>query len=122
MPNLYVHPMHNRQPAARKAYRAHFTAGALLLVILVATLAGMAYAATPADAAPLEASHALTMAPACTAEDGSGQRVCVWDGAHAGNGIGRSLVIRHGGTDRGTYTYVSHRRAHRLIQEWELAH
>lgn len=83
-----------------------------------APLAAVGEYLTPAA----HASSTLTAAPACEYEDGSSQRVCVWDAAHSGNGIGRSVVIRHGGTDRGTVTFVSHRRAHSLIEAWEASH
>lgn len=51
----------------------------------------------------------------CKYEDGSGQRRCVWDARHMGNGEGHSLIIRKGGTDAVKYVRITHRKAHRLI-------
>ncbi len=51
---------------------------------------------------------------ACAWEDGSGQKVCVWDAKHQGNGSGQSLLIVNGGTDRALYLPIRHRLAHRL--------
>jgi hypothetical protein len=62
-----------------------------------------------------EADAAGSEWQACKAEDGSGQRRCVWDGRHMGNGEGKSLIIRHGGTDDMTITVIRHKRAHRLL-------
>ncbi len=96
-------------------------AGPVLLVSsATAPLAAVGELLAPAaHGAPV---HVLAAAPACEYEDGSSQRVCVWDATHSGNGIGRSVVIRHGGTERATYTFVSHRRAHSLIASWEASH
>lgn len=69
----------------------------------------------PAHAATVVLPHG---APACQSEDGSGQRVCVWDAHTMGNGIGHSVVIRHGGTDNMTITYASQHRVHLLLDAW----
>lgn len=50
----------------------------------------------------------------CKYEDGSGQRRCVWDARHMGNGEGHSVKIIHGGTDSAKYVRISHKRAHQL--------
>lgn len=54
-------------------------------------------------------------APACTYEDGSSQKICVWDARHEGNGQGHSGLIINGGTDHATWINLSHRTAHRII-------
>jgi hypothetical protein len=64
---------------------------------------------TGAAVAGVQGTVGADSLPACKYEDGSGQRACVWDGRHMGNGAGRSYVIRFGNV-----TYVSHRRAHHL--------
>lgn len=99
----------------------------LVAVALVGALVGLWI--SPGRAYAVELEHAAHTAaatspglPACRVEDGSGQRACVWDARHAGNGAGRSVVIRHGGTDRATVRVVTHRRAHRLIRRWEVSH
>lgn len=101
---------------------------ALALTVTAASTAGVvATALAPLDtvAAVLSGAHgapaeaAPRALPACEYEDGSSQRVCVWDARHMGNGIGRSVIVRNGGTDRVTYRIVSHRRAHALIAAWE---
>lgn len=51
----------------------------------------------------------------CIAEDGSGQKRCIWDAKHSGNGEGHSVMIRRGGTDSATYTLISHKRAKHLL-------
>ena len=51
---------------------------------------------------------------ACKYEDGSGQRVCVWDAGHMGNGEGRSYIAVHGGTDQAKYIRISEARAYRM--------
>lgn len=56
-----------------------------------------------------------TGAPACEYEDGSSQKVCIWDAKHQGNGEGNSGIIINGGTDRDRYIPISHRTAHRII-------
>lgn len=53
--------------------------------------------------------------PPCEYEDGSSQKVCIWDGQHMGNGIGRSVIIRNGGYDNMTVRFITHRNAHRLL-------
>lgn len=55
-------------------------------------------------------------APACEYEDGSSQKVCVWDARHMGNGVGTSAIIFNGGTNHATDIPVSHRTAHRIIR------
>lgn len=56
-----------------------------------------------------------TGAPACEYEDGSSQRLCVWDAKHQGNGQGRSSLILNGGKDNARHIFISHRTAHRII-------
>ena len=50
----------------------------------------------------------------CRYEDGSGQRVCIWDAGDQGNGVGQSFIAIRGGTDRARYIPISHAKAHRL--------
>ena len=69
---------------------------------------GMANATAPSNPAP-DRPHDL-----CRHEDGSGQRFCVWDAAHQGNGVGQSFIAIRGGGSDGNYIDISHRRAHRL--------
>lgn len=59
--------------------------------------------------------------PPCKQEDGSGQRICVWDARHRGNGVGHSFIsIREGGM---TFTKrIKHRKAHRLVAIWKANH
>ena len=48
--------------------------------------------------APMQATVSeRPMIAACKYEDGSGQRLCVWDGHHHGNGIGKSFIVRRWG-------------------------
>lgn len=68
------------------------------------------------------ATGPLQSAPPCKYEDGSSQRVCVWDARHMGNGHGLSFVARHGGTDRATYRSITHKRAHSMIANWRASH
>lgn len=51
---------------------------------------------------------------ACHYEDGSGQRICIWDGQAMGNGGGMSYIALRGGTKYARYVYISHRRAYRM--------
>ena len=60
-----------------------------------------------ADAAPADRNWRE-----CIYEDGSGQRRCIWDAIHMGNGEGDSFISREFGDD---IRYISHRRAHRLL-------
>lgn len=55
--------------------------------------------------------------PPCILEDGSGQRACVWDAGHAGNGVGESFVYSHG-----SYRPVSERRARHMVRVWRHDH
>lgn len=43
---------------------------------------------------------------------------CVWDAKHMGDGKGRSFIIGWSGVLAGDYRYISHKRAHRLAQQW----
>ncbi len=54
-------------------------------------------------------------APACNYEDGSGQRVCVWQANEAGNRVGHSALIWKGGTDDARARLISHRIAAKII-------
>ena len=56
-----------------------------------------------------------TGAPACEYEDGSSQKVCIWDAKHQGNGEGKSGIIIKGGTRTAKYIAIPHRTAHRII-------
>lgn len=56
--------------------------------------------------------------PPCWDEDGGGQRACIWDARHRGNGMGKSVLIRHGGTDRAVVRDLTHRQAHHAIDRW----
>lgn len=67
--------------------------------VAAVTLASVALAPSATAAAP----HT-----ACEYEDSTN---CVWDARHMGNGIGRSFIVH----EDGSVTYVSHRRAHRLL-------
>lgn len=86
---------------------------------VVLQVAGLVAVASPAEAV---ARPVVAVAP-CRFEDGSGQRVCVWDARHRGNGVGRSvLVIRSGRhLERETVLRISHRDAHRFVSAWRLA-
>jgi len=76
---------------------------AIFTALILSTLAPQAQTVEPAN-----------NVQACKWEDGSGQRHCVWDARHMGNGGGRSFIALDGGTDRAVYVYISHKRAHRL--------
>lgn len=86
---------------------------ALILAAVATVTVAPAHATPDRDATRPAHMGAYDIRP-CEYEDGSGQRACVWDGRHMGNGVGSSAVIRHGGTARATVTYVSHRWAHKL--------
>jgi hypothetical protein len=80
-----------------------------LAAVILGSSVGAGIVAIPATAGTADAPHDI-----CRYEDGSGQRVCVWDAGHAGNGVGDSFIAINGGTDRARYVYISHRKAHRL--------
>lgn len=63
---------------------------------------------------PVQGEHKAqeVQVQACKNENGSGQRLCVWDAKHMGNGSGKSL-LNIGGED-GYHFVISHRTAHRL--------
>lgn len=98
----------------------------LVAAAVVGALLGLWLSPGRGYAEPVPGVSPAAVSPAgirpCVVEDGSGVRRCVWDGRHMGNGHGRSLVIRRGGTDDASYRYVTHRRAHRLIARWEASH
>lgn len=75
--------------------------------IIIGFFAGLNQA-VPADAAG-DSTH-----DRCNYEDGSGQRLCIWDAANMGNGEGNSFIALHGGTDRAKYIRITHARAYRL--------
>jgi hypothetical protein len=52
--------------------------------------------------------------PLCEYEDGSSQRICVWDARHQGNGVGSSALIINGGSENMRVIRLSHRTAHQL--------
>lgn len=79
-----------------------------------------AYNATSTDQAdpdpePTSAPTSTRSWKPCRSEDGSGQRRCIWDARHLGNGRGQSLMIFYGGTDHAIYNPIRHKRAHRLL-------
>jgi hypothetical protein len=76
-------------------------------------LVGLAVAAL-LGAGGVASADEVTWRP-CRYEDGSGQRRCVWDARHMGNGEGQSFKVRRGGTDCAVYKRISHRRAHELL-------
>lgn len=78
-------------------------------------IAGMALALAAQVGMIEVASADRDRTPPCKYEDGSGQARCVWDARHMGNGEGRSLLIKRGGTDAAEYIRISHHRAHRLM-------
>lgn len=84
------------------------------------TLAAVALGLTSATlpTAPAEATVAYAAKhrwQPCHFEDGSGQARCIWDARHMGNGVGTSVKIFHGGTDRMKVRTLSHHRAHTLL-------
>ena len=86
---------------------------AVLTVALVASPAAAKFS-DPKSELRIAKSEFSGVAP-CRFEDGSGQAPgCVWDARHRGNGIGRSFIVTRVG-DRETFTYVTHRQAHRLV-------
>lgn len=52
-------------------------------------------------------------ARACKYEDAP-KGNCVWDARHRGNGIGRSFYV----DKRGKQTFITHRKAHRMVKAW----
>lgn len=58
-------------------------------------------------------AHSL---PPCEYEDGSSQRICIWNAQTQGNTQGRSLLIIRGGTDRAKVIRISHRDARLLTR------
>jgi hypothetical protein len=64
---------------------------------------------------PSATAHENHRIEPCEYEDGSSQRVCVWDARHMGNGEGSSYIIWHGGTDNQRVVRITHRRAHHLM-------
>lgn len=81
----------------------------IALAITALAIAGIGATTTGTNAAPDAPAH-----DTCRFEDGSGQRVCIWDAGHQGNGVGDSFIAIRGGTDNARYIYISHERAHRL--------
>jgi hypothetical protein len=87
--------------------------GMIIMRVAIATAA----LAVAAIGATTTGTHAQGTTPAhdqCRYEDGSGQRVCIWDAGHQGNGAGRSFIAIRGGTDNARYITISHAKAHRL--------
>jgi hypothetical protein len=74
--------------------------------IIAALIAAFPLTATPSQGA---GTH-----DRCKEEDGSGQRVCIWDAGSQGNGVGHSFIAFHGGTDQAKYIYISHEKAYRM--------
>lgn len=81
-----------------------------IIALLATTLISLCYIGMTSTAA-----QAHTNWKPCKYEDGSGQSRCIWDARHMGNGFGDSLIIRKGGTDEMKVKVISHRRAHRLL-------
>lgn len=79
-------------------------AAIITAVVIVGTVVGTA------DAASTPAPGLAT----CKHEDGSGQRACVWDARHHGNGKGRSyMVVRWGkGLKHERVIRLTHKQAH----------
>ena len=92
----------------RRAYRETLA----VLALSAVTLAGIVAAGETGRTAPapwqLVTSDTRGGYPACVSEDSRG---CVWDGRHAGNGVGRSFLA----TRDGRVIYLPHRAAHALI-------
>jgi hypothetical protein len=59
------------------------------------------------------------LAPPCIHEDGSGQRACVWLATQRGNGEGQSFVMQQMDDLPAVYTYVSNRRARKVLNRWK---
>lgn len=81
------------------------------------TIAALAIAAPGVAILTTGTADAGSSTPAhdmCRQEDGSGQRVCVWDARHQGNGAGRSYIVVGGQMEDTRFVYISHRKAHRL--------
>jgi hypothetical protein len=81
----------------------------IALAITALAVAAIGATTTGSQAGDADAPHDI-----CRYEDGSGQRVCIWDAGHAGNGVGDSFIAIRGGTDRARYVMISHAKAHRL--------
>lgn len=70
-------------------------------VLVVALAVASMAVASPAEAGP----H---MPRPCKYEDSNN---CFWDARHMGNGRGKSFIVNRAGE----VTYISHRRAHRML-------
>ena len=88
------------------------TAAALALATITLAMPAAAHADQLPPVGAKLAPHSV--AP-CEYEDGSSQSLCSWAADTMGNGIGRSVIIRNGGTERATLRVISHRNAHRLM-------
>lgn len=98
--------MRNRpSPRHRRTTRGDQLA-AMILAPVGAVLGAVALVAFPIATADASGRY---WSP-CENEDGPGR--CVWDAEHMGNGEGRSYIVRHNGTIR----YVSHDRAHKMLE------
>lgn len=95
--------------------RRGFTVPQLVALAIVGALIGLWISPGRAYAAPAPQQLAAHTIEPCAWEDGSGQVLCVWAGHIMGDGVGRSAVVRHGGTDRMTFRYISSRNAERLL-------
>lgn len=80
----------------------------IMTALATTIIAGIALAPTA------NAHHAKDWAP-CAYEDGSGQARCIWLASEMGNGKGFSLKIINGGTEKGKYIRISHRKAMHLL-------
>jgi len=85
-------------------------------VKILLAAAVLALIPTPAHAATLDPVFPRGL-PAAPSEDSCYVHRCVWDGRHAGNGKGHSLILTE---YRGDFLAkrITHRRAHRLIAAW----
>ncbi len=84
-------------------------------------VAAVAATATLLSGAPAEATSMpdrWRQLPACANDEWTGpeQATCVWDARHQGNGKGDSIRIAQDGTVK----VLRHRRAHRLIEGFEV--
>lgn len=84
---------------------------------IAAVLLGILALAAPSSADDPQVAMERENVPShdlCNFEDGSGQRLCIWDAEAEGNGVGDSFIAIRGGTKQARYVYISHTRAHRL--------
>lgn len=86
--------------------------------IIIGALVGVLMLGTPAGAEerPVSGKYVQQGVEPCVNEDGSGQRVCVWDAKRRGNGDGFSFLS----TNHGKRTYViPHKAARKMSRRWD---